>query len=196
MYWMEKSINYRFAKTEDSAAIAVLMVQAMGSLTDKFVVKDALGRAKVFEHFIELKNNLYSYENTLVAVDEQQVVGSITGYDGGEYLKLRQPFIDFLFQEYGIRGGSEAETAEGEFYLDTVSVLPEKQGMGIGSQLIQLLIRHAIRLGHKKMGLIVERKNTQAKKLYQKLGFHTADIKQFMGIEYEHMIFYAEQQAL
>lgn len=196
MYRMEKSINYRFAKKEDSAAIATLMVQAMGSLTDHFVVKNAMDRVKVFEHFIEQENNLYSYQNTLVAVDEQGVVGSITGYDGGQYLQLRQPFLDFLFQEYGIRGGGETETSKGEFYLDTVSVLPEKQGMGIGTQLIQLLTTHAIKMGHKKMGLIVERKNTQAKKLYLKLGFQTADIKQFMGIEYDHMIFYAEQQAL
>jgi ribosomal protein S18 acetylase RimI-like enzyme len=82
----------------------------------------------------------------------------------------------------------EPETTAGEYYLDTVSVFPNRQGRGIGNRLISSVIERAKESGHDCVGLLVEKANPSAKKLYQRLGFEVTNIKNFMGGEYEHMI--------
>ncbi len=43
-------------------------------------------------------------------------------------------------------------------------------------------------LGHKRIGLIVDLENPDAKKLYTNLGFYEAGTRDFMGHQYFHMV--------
>jgi ribosomal protein S18 acetylase RimI-like enzyme len=188
---MDNDLKIRLAIPQDNKSVAELLVQAMDELALKFVNSSRLSDAlPVFELFFQKKNNQYSYDNTIVCEDKGEVIGSITGYDGGKYTTLRQPFLDHLIKNYSFNNKDlEDETSAGEFYLDTVSVLPSKQGLGIGTSLIKAFIDRARLLEHKRVGLLVDRENPEAMKLYERIGFELLDKKIFLGREYFHLIF-------
>ncbi|WP_276371609.1 hypothetical protein [Chryseolinea sp. H1M3-3] len=122
----------RPAKTTDAREIAQLLVQALGDLALKYLNGEKIDKAyPLFENFVIQKDNLYSYENTFVCEDADGIAGCITAYDGAKFFGLRQPVLNYLKKEFGFDRIPEKETSGGEFYLDTISVFPHKQGMGV-----------------------------------------------------------------
>jgi ribosomal protein S18 acetylase RimI-like enzyme len=183
-------MKYRSARAEDKYDVSKLIVLALDDLARKFVnSKNADDLTPVIEIFFSKKGNVYSYENTIVAEDDSGIAGSITGYDGAEFEKLRQPFIDYIRENYAFSRQIENETSGGEFYIDTLAVFQGKQGHGIGSGLIKKMINFASECGHKKIGLLVDDNNPEAKKLYTRLGFELAGEKTLLGDKYEHLVF-------
>lgn len=182
-------MNYRLAKAEDKNLVVPLMLQAMDDLAQKFVnSKKTSDAVSLFEHFFEQKDNMYSFENTIVCEEGGVIIGSITAYDGAKLEELRQPFLDYIKKVYHFNSPLENETEAGEFYLDTVSVASNKQGLGIGAKLIQQMAQHARQLGHQKIGLLVDKNNPNAKRLYERLGFEVVDEKPLLGGWYEHLV--------
>lgn len=135
--------------------------------------------------------NRHSYRNALVYEDEKQgVIGSIVFYNGDEEEAMAQPINDFLNAYYEHDEEQylfEAESAPGEFYIDTVSVRKDFQGRLIGQQLIEAACAAAKAKGARKMGLIVDHENPLAKKLYERIGFVTVGQKHMWEHEYDHM---------
>jgi len=181
----------RIAKPGDAKAVAPLIIQAMDELANKFSnTTDETKTLGLFEYFFSQKNNQYSYENTLVFEESRQILGSLNAYDGGQLIELRKNFTDYLQAHHDLKDFHPAEETEaGEFYLDTISVAPSAQGRGIGKQLIDAGIKWAKKMGHKKIGLLVEVENEKALRLYQSKGFTIQNKKEFMGGLYFHMIF-------
>lgn len=183
-------MQIRPAQKSDSRFVAPLIVQAMEDIVMKFTQSSDLEKAiPVFEYFFTQKGNQYSYENTLVFVENGEIIGSITGYDGSKLNELRTPFLDHLLKEFGFDQIPEDETEAGEFYLDTVSVSQFHQGKGIGRKLIEAMILHAKEKGFDKVGLLVDMENPAAKKLYERIGFRHIRTKKLMGGKYEHLVF-------
>ncbi|WP_316804378.1 GNAT family N-acetyltransferase [Pedobacter nototheniae] len=181
----------RYAKPEDSKAVAPLIVQAMGDLAFKFANSNNFSEViALFEYFFEQKGNQYSYENTLVFENDGEVAGSINAYDGAKILELRAPFLQYLTEHKGLKNfNPEPETEAGEFYLDTISVSEKIQGKGIGKRLIKAGLEWAVKLGHKKTALLVDKKNEGALKLYLKMGFKIENERTFIGSQYYHMVY-------
>ncbi|WP_231424076.1 MULTISPECIES: GNAT family N-acetyltransferase [Pedobacter] len=184
----------RPAKPSDADSVVPLIIQAMGELAGKFVnSKSPEVISKFFLHFFQLKNNQYSFENTLVYSENEEIIGSLNAYDGASLIKLRDNFLaDPMSSNETFNSHPEPETQEGEFYFDTISVKPSAQGKGIGKALIHAGIAWAKKLGHKQVGLLVEKENTRAKELYEKLEFKTQNTKIFFGGTYLHLIFNVE----
>lgn len=180
----------RIAKPEDAKAVAPLIIQAMGKLANKFSnTTDADKTNALFEYFFGQKNNQYSYEHTLVYEEDGTILGSLNAYDGGKLVVLRKKFLDYLAIHNGLKDFSpQPETERGEFYFDTISVHPSAQGKGIGKKLIDAGIDWAIKLGHHKVGLLVEIDNDRALALYQSKGFQIQNEKAFIGGLYYHLI--------
>lgn len=179
----------RKAKPEDNHSLAPLLIQAMESMAFQFTKTGNKDESlKLFAYFIGQTKNIYSFENILIAVENTEITGSISAYDGSLFNELRKPFLDFIKQNYNYTVNPEEETESGEFYIDTVSVLPEHQGKGIGKKLIEKVIEKAGLLGFSRVGLLVDTENPNAKKLYQKLGFVVTDKKILMGGTYEHLV--------
>ena len=132
------------------------------------------------------EESIYCYENTLVAEIDGKVVGAMCAYDGADYQRLKQPIVDVLGP--GCMFAKLKETEAGEFYLDSVGVLPEYRGRGIASRIIEAQCERAASLGHKVAGLIVDVDKPQAEALYAKLGFTYLDDKDFFGHTMKHMV--------
>ena len=128
----------------------------------------------------------YSYENTLVAEIGGKVVGAMCAYDGADYQRLKPPIVDALGP--GCMFAKLKETEAGEFYLDSIGVLPEYRGRSIASGIIEAQCKRAASLGHKVAGLIVDVDKPQAKALYTRLGFTYLDDKAFFGHTMKHMV--------
>lgn len=182
----------RKAKADDAKFVAPLIIQAMGKLAFKF--SNSVNRQatlKLFEHFFQEPHNQYSFENTLVYINEKdEILGSINAYDGAKLLELRDNFLNYLVIHNGLKNfNPEPETEAGEFYLDTISVNPNAQGKGIGKKLIDAGIELATKFGHTQVGLLVEINNDKALKIYQNKGFEIKNMKEFIGESYYHMAY-------
>lgn len=183
-------MEIRAARASESKELAKLMVQAMEDLALSFVRRNDLEEAySAFEHLCREESNLYSYQNSRVLIDERGLAGAISGYDGSKLLTLRKPVFDYFSTSYGFDTQMEEETQAGELYIDTLSVFPDRQGRGYGKLLIQDFIRHAADTGFDRVGLLVDLKNPQAKKLYERLGFVKVGEKTLLGGQYEHLQF-------
>ena len=181
------SIIIRSAKKEEAAHIAELFLLAwpVEDISDSNqITYDQL--QKFITRIAASRDTIYSYENTIVAEVDGKVVGAMCAYDGADYQRLKQPIVDTLGPDCGFAQLKETEV--GEFYLDSVGVLPEYRGRGIASRLFEAQCERAASLGHKVAGLIVDIDKPQAEALYARLGFMHLDDKDFFGHTMKHMI--------
>ena len=180
-------IIIRQAHKEEASQIAKLFMLAWP--VDEIMESNGLTYEQLHESITMVaasEETIYSYENTLVAEIDSKVVGAMCAYDGADYQRLKQPIVDSLGSNSGF--AKLKETEEGEFYLDSVGVLPEYRGRGIASKLFEAQCERAVSLGHKVAGLIVDVDKPQAEALYARLGFVYLDDKDFFGHTMKHMV--------
>lgn len=178
----------RKAKIEDSESVTTLLMLATGEVIYKFIGGQDYSKAFNFLlHFVQNEDNQYSYQNCYVAVEKDEIVGAVLAYDGAKLEELRKPVLKYIHRHFDAQLAVEAETQAGEFYLDSLGILPTHQGKGIGSQLIQFIITEKSMKKGMTLGLLVDKTNPGAKKLYLKLGFMPVGEKTLMGISVEHL---------
>ena len=190
---MQHRIFIRNARKGEGKTIAELILLAWP--VDEFLAADPSMTYEILRNMIavvvESEQTIYSYENTVVAVimDEstgtEKIIGALCGYDGADYIKLKQPILEII--GYDSDFARTVETEAGEFYLDSVGVDPEYRGMGIATMLFGALISKAAALGHKKVGLIVDIDKPLAERLYRRLGFEHTGFRSFFGHQMKHM---------
>jgi len=181
-------MNIRKAEKSDSEKIAPILLLAMEDIIYKFLAKEDYASAKDFlQYFIERENNQYSYENCFVAEENNEIIGAVNIYKGGNISALRNPIIEYVRKQYNPEFDPEFETREGEYYIDSLGVNPNYQGKGIGSQLLLFLIKKYVNQNKETLGLLVEEGNPLAKNLYIKLGFKVVGEKTLVGKRLEHL---------
>lgn len=177
----------RRARKEEAAQIAELFMLAWP--VEEIMKSNGLTYEQLHESMIAIattEETIYSYENTIVAEVDGMVVGAMCAYDGADYQRLKQPIVDVLGADSGF--AQLKETEAGEFYLDSVGVLPEYRGRGVASSLFEAQCERAASIGHKVAGLIVDVDKPQAEALYARLGFTYLDDKDFFGHTMKHMV--------
>ena len=180
-------IIIRQARKEEASQIAELFMLAWP--VDEILESNGLTCEQLNESITLIaasEETIYSYENTLVAEIDGKVVGAMCAYDGADYQRLKQPIVDVLGSDCGF--AKMKETEAGEFYLDSVGVLPEYRGRGIASRIIEAQCERAASLGQKVAGLIVDIDKPQVEALYSRLGFTYLDDKDFFGHTMKHMV--------
>ena len=70
--------------------------------------------------------------------------------------------------------------------LDTLAVLPEYRKQGIASALLKASIEKARKIG-KPAGLLVEKENHNARRLYESLGFKKVGERPFAYVMMDHL---------
>lgn len=183
-----KKIVVRPAGREDAALIAEVVCMAVGYDTARPIYP-------VFLTLAASDKAQYSYRNALIAEVDGTVAGAIVGYDGAMLYELREPIFPLLEKYLGSVLDIEDETAAGEFYLDSLGVLPQFRGMGVGAMLLNAMSNKAFAEGHTRVGLIVDFDNPRAERLYTELGFVRVGQKRFLGHDMWHLQKFGEAYA-
>ena len=182
----KSKIKIRKATQADAATIAQAVAMAIG---DEAALHNYCG-----ENYIAVLTDIakegatqYSWQRALIAEVEGVTAGAIVGYDGAQLEVLREGTFAVLRKRIGRIPTIADETEAGEYYLDSVGVLPEFRGRGIGQALIAAFCNEAFAEGHERVGLIVDNDNPKAEKLYTFLGFKRISTRLFFGHKMRHL---------
>ena len=189
------------ANPSHAADIARLIISAMTDDCCQFLV----GPGHTLEDFhntmfrlVLMDDSQYSWRNAFVAVDDEAapddlehapVAGAIVGYDGKDLHRLRRRFQEAAMADWQMDySNMDDETAEGEFYLDSLAVYPHYRKRGIASQLLHRFIEHAASLGL-PAALLVDKGNPSAERLYASLGFEYCNDATWGGHAMRHLVY-------
>lgn len=179
-------IIVRPARREDAAMIAKAVAMAIG---DERALRAYCGEdyLAVLTEIACREGSQYSFAYALVAEVEGVQAGAIVGYDGARLSELREGTFAVIREQIGNIPTVADETEAGEFYLDSVGVLPEFRGLGVGRALVAAFCEKVFAEGHQRVGLIVDFDNPQAEKLYTQFGFKRVGTKLFFGHKMWHL---------
>ena len=158
-------ITIRSARVEDAATIARAVAMAIG---DKEALRAYCGEdyMAVLTQIAATKGTQYSWQYALVAEVDGTAAGAVVGYDGDDLQPLREGTFAIVRQLTGRVPNIANETEGGEYYLDSVGVLPEFRGLNVGSTLVREICNKVFATQHNCVGLIVDSNNPQVEKLY------------------------------
>lgn len=173
-------ITIRKAAIGDAELIATVVCMAVGYGREHPIYP-------VFRELAQREVAQYSYRNTLVAEVDGVAAGALVGYDGAQLKELREPIFGLLERHLDSPPKIEDETEAGEFYLDSLGVLPRFRGLGVGRRLLTTMRDKAFAAGHERVGLLVDFDNPRAEQLYTSLGWRRVGEKRFLGHPMWHL---------
>lgn len=182
----KKRIIVRRARGADVAMIARVVAEAIG---DKSALTEYCGEnfLAVLEEVAATLGTQYYYQSALIAEVNGVTAGAIIGYDGEQLAALREGTFSVLQSRIGRVPTIADETEAGEYYLDSIAVLPEFRGQGVARTLINTFCEKAFAEGHNRVGLIVDIDNPRAERLYTSLGFERVGTRIFFGHKMWHL---------
>lgn len=183
---MSPTIITRHATREDAEIIAKAVAMAIG---EEFALRDYCGEdyMSVLADIARDNATQYSYRNAIIAEVDGSVAGAVVGYDGAQLYTLREGTFAILSKLVGRVPNIVDETEPGEYYLDSVGVLPKYRGRGVGRALVEAFCQYAFALNNSCVGLIVDCENPDAEKLYASLGFKRINTKPFFDHQMWHL---------
>ncbi len=134
-------------------------------------------------------DTLYSWRHTRLAVNAEGLpVGALVAYPGEGYRACRARTFALLESLITFDVDSmDDETRDGEYYLDSLAVLPAWRGRGIARRLLASAQAEATRLGRPAI-LACAPGNTGARRLYESLGFREEGRMHIFGEDYLRMV--------
>lgn len=146
----------------------------------------------------EREDTLYSYANTRIACVDGQAAGALVSYPGDGYTAVRDltwsSIMGFEFNPEELK--VDLECQEGEYYLDSMAILPRFRKLvfedeGATDKIGHLLMLDGIRkgrsLGYKRISLIVAVSHPKLIEYYGALGFQAAEEITFFDEPYLRM---------
>lgn len=135
------------------------------------------------------EDSQYSYKNTQVALNaDGGFAGMCVSYDGARLHELRKAFIDIMKERFNRdMSRMDDETEAGELYLDSLAVDETYRRNGIATRLLKAQIAKARSMKLPAVGLLVDKNNPKAERLYREIGFETVGSAVWGGHEMKHM---------
>ena len=144
-----------------------------------------------FNHLVDIcgmDDTLYSYRHTRIAEMDGMAVGALVAYDGTPYAEMCAKTFGLVQQTSGMDLSKNAmETGPGEFYLDSMAVLPEYRGHSIGKMLMRDRMEWAFRNGIEAVALLVDKDKPRLQAYYESLGFVPEDEMFVFGAWYDKL---------
>lgn len=181
------NITIRKATINDVRLIAYAVGNAIGEeVMPSFCGNDWMN---TITEVASLETSQYSYRNALIAEVDGSPAGVIVAYDGARLEELRAETIRIVSKYKPDFAVSEDETESGEYYIDTLCVIPKYRKMGIATKLITTIREQVFAEGQRKLGLIVDIDNPTAERLYTSLGFRRVGMRIFAGHKMWHLVY-------
>lgn len=186
-------MTIRKATIDDAHFIALVVVEALG---DDIMLRNEDGicehdnrRLALLADSITQDGTLYCWRNCIIAEDESgQPLAALVAYPGEGYKEMRERTFSLLSELITFDVESmDAETKAGEYYLDSIAVLPRARGCGIARSLLLHGIGVARKTGLTAV-LACEPENFRAKTLYESIGFRQEGEMFIFGHHYLRMV--------
>ena len=158
-------ISFRAATREDSRSIASLYRISSDGVADYIwakSVKPNEGILDVGERLYEREDGVFSYKHCTIVEVGGEVAGMIVAFP---MTLSESEDEDPVLAPY-----SRLEEAD-SYYICGIALFPEHRGKGLGHQLLVMAKQHAKNVELKKLSLIVFEENTEAKRLYESVGY-------------------------
>ena len=166
-------VQLRDATSDDAPFIARVVLAGIDMLDIDAKLPDE--QRAIYEHLMDIcrmDDTLYSYLNTRIVEVDGNRVGALVAYDGARYAALRAKTFGIVQQSSGMDLSRNAmETGPGEFYLDSMAVLSDFRGLGIGKMLMRDRMDYALRNGFQKVTLLVDKDKPRLQRYYESDGF-------------------------
>lgn len=189
-FFMERKINIRDAKLDDAPFIARVVLAGIDMIDIDEVLPDE--QRDIYEHLMvicRLDDTLYSVLNTRIAEIDGNRVGALVAYDGARYASLRAKTFGLVQQTSGMDLSRNAmETGPGEFYLDSMAILSDFRGIGIGKMLMRDRMDYAFCNGFQKVTLLVDKDKPRLQRYYESEGFAFDEEMFVFGAWYNKMV--------
>ena len=180
---MDVRITIRKAEAADCRFIAENVLRALHiEETDERHIEHLAGISRRVD-------TLYSWRNSLIALYDGVPAGLMVAYNGALYRQMRDVTFPLIRMYVGDDyKDMDDEACCGEFYLDSLAVLPGFRRKGIASALIKELFRLKDLAGIPLATIAVDPDNDTAYRLYTRHGFrHDGQITVF-GTTYHRMV--------
>ena len=179
----------RPARPKDAPVAAQLMYYAGPNYMLAFFGKTEDKAVGVLRRMFRLPRHTTSYTYAFVAENRDEVVGSISGFDGKRWRTSARaswiygptwfvavpPWqIPRMIAAFNDFSKVFLPISDEEYYIEHLAVLPERRGQGIGRQLMEFAESNARASGLKRLALDVETENEVARRFYDESGFHQA----------------------
>lgn len=164
---MQRNITIRPATIDDAEFIASNVLAAIGL---DFPGKEHIEK---LADICRRTDTLYSWKNTVIAMVDGADAGSITAYDGARYKAMRAITFPLFVPITGNDFSHMVdETCEGEFYVDSLAVVPQFRQMGVARALLRYSFQQATNAHIPLTTIAVDPLNEKALRLYTSVGFH------------------------
>lgn len=144
---------------------------------------------KAFLNVCLRKDTLYSWSRMRVLFFDGKPVGGMIAYDWKKYSELRDKTWKLCrFFDQAIESIAQ-ECYPGEYYIDSLAVLPEYRGLGFGRILLCDGILLAKANGCSTTSLLADKSKTNLISFYESIGFIKSGSMNFLGDEYWRMCY-------
>ena len=186
----------RDARPDDAPFLAKCIMAGMHFYDFETDIPD---ESDIYERLIECERRedlLYSYRYTRVAEMDGTLVGSLLSYPGEIYRVMRHRTFSEIWPDLAqMDAESEMETGPGEYYLDTLAVVPSCRHRGIGKALLVDGIQKGESLGYDRIALVADSDMPHLVRLYESIGFVPADHRHAFGVDFQRMIYEVKSAA-
>ena len=183
-------VQLRDATLDDAPFIARVVLAGIDMLDIDAALPDE--QRAIFEHLIKIcrmDDTLYSYLNTRIAEIDGNPVGALVAYDGACYAKMREKTFGLVQQTSGMDLSHNAmETGPSEFYLDSMAILSDYRGIGIGKLLMRDRVDFAFNNGFQKVTLLVDKEKPRLQQYYESEGFVFSEEMFVFGSWYNKLV--------
>lgn len=125
-------------------------------------------------------DTLYSWRHTRILRCDGQLAGGLVSYDGAIHEERRRKTWVMPNGKL-LSSGEVPETAAGEYYLDSLAIVPEFRGQGLWRLLFDDAVESARRNGFHRVALIYDENYPQLAQRYSSYGFVPENTFLFFG---------------
>ncbi len=188
-------IMLRRARAADAAAAGPLLLATMGRLgVATFGGGDAERAATVLARLFAFEGNRFSHQFAFAAERAGSTVGLMVAYPAGWIRRLEWPLARQLVATVGWAGAARLlrdavslarvkEAEAGEYFVNSLAVVAECRGQGIGTRLLAEAQARARDAGFARCSLTVDVDNAGAQRLYERQGYRVVETLRVPALE-------------
>lgn len=200
-------ITYQPAQPADASQASRLIYDTFPKMaTFIFGLGDPERAKNILAKLFAQPGHRFSYEFTHIITQGNRVMGMFIAYPGSDLLALNWRLARLLIKQYSLAEKLKLiqralpvifiqEAASDEYLVSNLAVKKGQRGKGIGAQILPYIEAQAKQAGFQKLSLMVTLDNQNARRFYERHGFHIKTLHlesdrraRHMGAGYQRMV--------